>query len=166
MINKVRAITANLNHPDNPTMLPVIFINREGEAETPGLSAPPACFDADTLWFRDAPGEPKLDAIAQPETVALNRLRRALFETGQLIVTPRDGLSRVCFAGIGAPSHVFVEAVPRDVAVPVLDHDFPGRVCSLAQAEEILRRLYRGETSDALSASLSQPVPDESLQAA
>jgi hypothetical protein len=134
-------------------MLPAIFLNREGEPERGSL--PTSASDALPFTSRgDVCRSKKLLWLS--EATAANWLRRALFETGQLIVTTEDGLSRVCFAGIGDPGELFVESVPRDMVVPTLDSDLPGCVCSLPQAEAILRRIYRGEHSDRLVASLNR----------
>jgi hypothetical protein len=107
----------------------------------------------DTISFLDRgeAGPPPIP-VEQTEATAMNRLHRALFETGQLIVTPEDGLSRISFAGVGDPERLFVDSTPRDEPVPVLDFDFPGCLCSLRQAEEILKRIYRGESSERLAA--------------
>ena len=137
--------------------LPVLFLNREGEPEVDGLSGSASPFGADappfTIQGDDGQGR---RAILLPQEKALNRLQRALFETGQLCVTTKDGLARLCFAGMGDPERLFVESVPRDVAVPAADCDYPGCLCSLAQAEKILRQIYRGESSERLEALLGR----------
>jgi hypothetical protein len=111
--------------------LRVLFINREGDPEPS-------------------------DGESLPETTAAKRLRRALLETGQLRVMPRDGASWICFTGIGDPGRLFVESLPADLPAPSVDFDGPGRLCSLAQAEAFLRRLYRGESSSALAGFLEE----------
>lgn len=140
-----------------PVALPVLFLNREGEPEMAGSSgsATPFCADAPPFSIRGADGYGQRSSLL-PEEYSLNRLQRALFETGQLCVTTKDGLTRLCFAGMGDPERLFVEAVPRDVAVPTVDCDFPGCLCSLAQAEKILQRIYRGESSERLEALLDR----------
>lgn len=136
--------------------LPVIFINREGEPEMGSVPIPSFVQDSDErpsyIQSGEAPAIPR--AARLPLATALNRLRRALFETGQLIVTTDDGLTRVCFAGVGDPERLFVEAVPRDVAVPSMDGSFPGTLCSLPHAEALLRRLFRGERGPRIEATL------------
>jgi hypothetical protein len=135
--------------------LPAIFINRAGEPETLGIPSAADAFQGDTVPFSDRGEENDLSGlIEQPESAAMNRLRRALFETGQLVVTPRDGVSRISFAGVGDPERLFVESTPRNEPIPLLDCDFPGCLCSLSQAEAILRRIYRGESSEKLAAYL------------
>lgn len=141
-----------------PTLLPAVFINREGEPEKLVTSLSSDSARVDPIPFSDR-GDSWLrpSLFDQPESAAMNRLRRALFETGQLIVTPKDGMTRICFAGIGDPEHLFVEALPRDEPVPVADFDFTGRLCGLTQAEAILRRVYQGESSEKLSMFLGNP---------
>lgn len=126
----VRDTTANQTNWTTKTLLPAVFITREGDVEAGGMPTPLNSAGSD-----------------MPETTASNRLRRALFETGQLIVTAKDGLSRMCFAGVGDPECLLVEALPRNVPVPALDHDFPGCLCSLSQAETILGQIYSGMSS-------------------
>ncbi len=140
---------------DHSKTLPAVFINRDGEPEAVGLPVSAGIFQVDAVPFSDRSEVCPLSMLTeQPESAALNRLRRALFETGQLIVTTDDGVSRVCFAGVGDPERLFVELMPRDEPVPLLDFDSPGRLCLLAQAEAILRRIYRGESSEKLAGFL------------
>lgn len=142
-------------------ILPAVFINREGEPETVGTPSITGAFHVDTVPFSDRGDACPLPAsIGQPESAALNRLRRALFETGQLIVTTQDGLSRICFAGVGDPERLFVEWLPRDEPVPVHTFDSQGCLCLLPQAEAILRRIYRGESSEKLAEFLSSRISD------
>lgn len=139
-----------------PPALPVIFINREGEPEQ-------GCQPLPTL-LEECPERPRYvhagDVQAAPRSArlplstAMNRLHRALFETGQLIVTTHDGLVRVCFAGVGDPERLLVEALPRDVPVPSIDGGYPGSLCSLPHAEALLRRIYRGERGSRVEATL------------
>lgn len=136
--------------------LSAVFFNREGEPETQRAPASAPILSVDSLPFTTRAGpRPMAKANRLSLEVAMNRLRRALFETGQLCVTTKDGLSRVCFAGIGDPERLFVEAVPRDVPVPSMEFGFPGCLCSLAKAESILREVYRGERSDELAETLN-----------
>jgi hypothetical protein len=152
------------NFPDRKdTTLPLLFINREGDPETgeqPGSenNVSPARRPSGLPVSVDGGIEPceSLPWEAQSEAAAGCRLRRALHETGQLRVLPQDGLSQVCFTGIGDPEQLFVESLPADSLVPSVDFDGPGRLCSLAQAEAILRQLYRGETSSALGVFLNE----------
>lgn len=139
-------------------LLPAVFINCDGEPEKLVIPFSSGSAHVDPIPFSDRGNawlQPAL--IDQPEIAAMNRLRRALFETGQLIVTPKDGVTRICFAGIGDPEHLFVEALPRDEPVPVHDFDFTGRLCTLLQAEAILHRIYQGESSEKLSIFLGNP---------
>lgn len=157
----VESVVENFPERKDAT-LHLLFINREGDPEPDGQTGSrnnalnarrvtaPASADGGI-----EPREP-LPWDAQPEATARNRLRRALQETGQLRVMPGDGLSQVCFTGIGDPERLFVESLPADSVVPSADFDGPGRLCSLAQAEAILRRLYRGETSAGLAGFLSE----------
>ncbi len=157
MINRVRTTGTNQPGKKKDVMLPVIFINREGDPETGGVPRFVVSPGGDTPSFADQdPRDPGQETTDLPEAAASNRLSRALFETGQLIVTPKDGLTRICFAGIGDPEHLFVESVPRDVTVPTLEHehDFPGCLCSLPQAQVILKRIYRGASSATLASFL------------
>lgn len=136
--------------------LPVVFVNRHGEIETTQFPGQPDVFSGDGVPFSDRSTYPLPAGLTrQPEHAALNRLRRALFETGQLIVTTEDGASRVCFAGVGDPETLFVEILPRDEPVPLLDFESPGCLCRLEEAEAILRRLYRGDSSEELARFLS-----------
>lgn len=140
--------------------LPAIFINKEGDPEHERVPVCSIIFGASTPPFtsrQDAGASP--GPMRMTEASASNRLRRVLLETGQLYVTTKDGMSRVCFAGMGDPDRLFVESVSRDVPLPSLDGDFNGCVCSLSQAEEILRRMYRGENSDKLAATLNRLAP-------
>lgn len=148
------AATAPFPYDPQPSTktLPAMFINRQGEPETQELPAPPDAFPGDDMPFSDRGDSPALAALTRhTEQAALNRLRRALFETGQLIVTTADGVSRVCFAGVGDPDQLFVEMLPRDEPVPLLDFEAPGCLCDLRQAETIVRRIYRGDSSEALA---------------
>jgi hypothetical protein len=88
------------------------------------------------------------NAFSRPE--ALNCLRRALRETGQLVVRTADDLMTAWFAGIGDADNLFVELRPRGIWV---DHDdlVMGEMCSLEDAERLLEAMYRGDTSDELS---------------
>lgn len=138
--------------------LPVLsatFVDRDGMLEYAGQ--PDAATAAAVDGSNEPPriGAPRSLAVPMSELDVRERLRRALAETGQLFVTPADGLSRVCFTGVGDPACLFVEAVPREVpVVDELDHVFPGCLCDLVQAEEIVRRLFRGEPSHRLAALL------------
>ncbi len=155
-MNDLREVTTKPPGKKERLTLPVIFFNRAGEPEMADMPATSDAFNVDTPPFimgNDVSPAPK--SLLLSEATASNRLRRALFETGQLCVTTKDGLSRVCFAGIGDPERLFVESVPREVPVPALECGFPGCLCSLAQAQAILRRIYRGERSDRLAVSLN-----------
>ncbi len=160
-LNARRLTATDLIKPKKRNRLSVIFFNREGEPEATGLPAlsttalrcdlPPFTARGDT-----GPGAtPSSATVPLPHEAALNRLRRALFETGQVCVTTKDDLARVCFAGVGDPERLLVEVVPRDEPVPAMELGFPGCLCTLRQAEAILRRVYRGEPSDRLAASLN-----------
>lgn len=141
--------------------LPAVFIDRDGEPEAIGALPAFGSSIGDGIPFSDRGEASPLPAlIEQPEQAALNRLRRALFETGQLIVTPRDGISRICFAGVGDPERVFVELLPRDEPVPLQSFDASGCLCLLPKAEAILRRIYRGESSEKLAQYLSVRFSD------
>lgn len=147
-------ITRSLTN-DRSKTLPAVFINRQGEPEVASPPATAGIFQMDVEPFSDRIEACPLSMLTeQLENAAMNRLRRALFETGQLIVTTEDGVSRVCFAGVGDPERLFVEMMPRDEPVPLHDFDSPGRLCLLPHAEAILRRIYRGESSEKLAGFL------------
>jgi len=157
IMNDLDGIKMKRNNNKKGAALPVLFLNREGEPEMPGSPGSATPFGADAPAFSiQGDGCRGQRAILLPQEKAMNRLQRALFETGQLCVTTHDGLVRVCFSGMGDPERLFVESVPRDVAVPAVDCDFPGCLCSLEQAEKILRRIYRGESSSRLEALLDR----------
>lgn len=142
---------------ENRITLPAIFINREGEPEKPPVWSASDAAPSDSIPFSNrGEASPLSVPIQQTESAATNRLHRALFETGQLVVTPKDGLSRISFAGVGDPERLFVDSTPRDEPMPVLDFDFPGCLCSLQQAETILKLIYRGESSGRLAAFLDR----------
>ena len=156
-MNDCHVTTTKPNSKKARATLPAIFFNREGEPEMGSVPVIAPAFRSDPRPFRvqaDISSVPT--AFPLDAATASNRLRRALFETGQLCVTTADGLSRVCFAGVGDPERLFVEAVPREVPVPSLECEFPGCLCSLTQAEAILRRIYRGERSERVAEFLNQ----------
>jgi hypothetical protein len=132
--------------------LPVLYLNREGDPE-PGHQ--PKSFELRGESNPLAVGEAMImptDFNEQSEAYALNKLRRALGETGQLIVLPCDGLSRISFTGIGDPDNLLVESIPEKTPFPIVDFDIQGKLYSLSQAESLLTRLYCGESSAEVSA--------------
>jgi hypothetical protein len=161
-----KGCTAVIEHFESgeAATLPVLFLNREGDPE-PGEKTDGGGSVRMTV-LSSARSEmcamPRFDE--QPEASAGNRLRSALFETGQLRIMPRDGSSQVCFTGIGDPDRLFVESIPADSLIPSVDYEGPGCLCSLEQAEAILRRLYRGETSAGLAAFLGESQRSDGLR--
>ena len=158
-MNALPEDTPNRNtlHTIKRAALPVIFFNHQGEPEPAGAGGSAHPFSADATPFSlHAPTGEDHRLARLPFDAAANRLRRALFETGQLCVTTRDGASRLCFSGVGDPGRLLVELVPRDAAGPAADCDFPGCVGSLPQAEKLLRQIYRGADGPRLEAALSR----------
>lgn len=144
---------------DSARLLPVSFFNAEGKWESGSVPALLAIHEDDSACSYAETAAPISGARLSaggveplPRSSACERLRRTLFETGQLLVTTEDGLSRVWFAGVGDPDVLFVEVVPRD-ATPAqeAEHAFPGCVCSLREAEALLGRIYEGESSAQLT---------------
>ena len=154
-MNDLCEVKTNVTNKKERKTLSVIFFDREGEPEMGSVPGTSTAFKVDGPSFITGSSVTQVPkSVLLKEAAASNRLRRALFETGQLCVTTTDGLSRVCFAGIGDPERLFIESVPREVPVPSMEFGFPGCLCSLEQAATILRRIYRGESSDRLAASL------------
>lgn len=139
-------------------ILPVSFLNRDGKPEAVGMPSVATMHEDDVRAFSAMTGnDADVGARPLPEPAAFERLLHALLETGQLFVTTDDGLSRVCFAGIGDPDHLYVEVLPRETAASNdHDDDIAGALCSLLQAEFILKRTYAGETTEKLSHRLNR----------
>ena len=135
-------------------MLSVCFFNREGHREQIVIPKD-SCVHNDThSFFKKTHNHYELKTGI---TVACAQLRRTLFETGQLFVTTEDGLSRICFSGIGDSGRLFVEVTPRDHRPEDEGtHHFIGCMCSLADGEAILTRIYGGATSAWLEKKLIQ----------
>lgn len=130
--------------------LPAYFINGRGDVESASQSGHVAPADDTETHYVD--GETLFRPDQLSETEAFKRLRRALTESGQLVVRTADGLMTAWFAGIGAHDSLFVELRPREIWV---DHDelVMGAMSSLADAQRLLRSLYRGISSHELSAT-------------
>lgn len=77
------------------------------------------------------------------ENEALDYMKRVPGETGQLVLKTADGAMTAWFAGIGDPDDLFIELRPMD-AWADRDEMVMGTLCSLAEAEELLRALFRG----------------------
>jgi hypothetical protein len=140
--------------------LPLLFLNSEGDPEPADEMDSRHARRMTATALASADRQIEMRALwpwhEQSEATARNRLRRALLETAQLRMMPKDALSQICFTGIGDPERLVVESLPADSLVPSVDFDSPGRLCSLAQAESILRRLYLGETSADLAGFLRE----------
>ncbi|GEM_PF-2912155 len=131
--------------------LPGYFIDQAGNVECVFRAVPEVRDDevAEVLWGSRATD--KLNELSEVE--ALNRLERVLSETGQLVVRTADGLTTAWFAGIGDPSNLFLELRPREAWVD-RDELVMGEMCSLAEAERVLRCMYLGVGGDALSGTV------------
>ncbi len=151
-------VIANLETFKPPT-LPAIYLNRQGDPEPGDIPAVSGIARAAMKSATSGEMNIPMALSEQSEASALNGLRRALRETGQLIVIPHDALSRISFTGIGDPKQLFVESIPGQDPFPILDFDVQGKLCSLSQAEAILKRLYHGETSAAVSELLGNRSP-------
>lgn len=133
----------NFSPADDEILLPACYLTRSEESENDGKD----------------PAVPRLT-----EAEARDRLRRALRETGQLIVTPRDDLSRVFFAGIGDPKHLLIEVRGHeddDETSP--ERDEAGCVCPLPLAELLLARIYLGESTKTLVTFMATANATEAL---
>lgn len=131
----------SLSSRSNPALarLPGYFIDREGNVER-GADIVRGGEEM-TGIHSDFGGMANANKLSEEE--ALHRLQRVLSETGQLVVRAADGSSTAWFAGIGDPSDLFFELRPRE-AWTDRDELVMGAICSLAEAERVLRLIYRG----------------------
>lgn len=131
--------------------LPGYFIDQDGNVECVFRAVSEVRDDevAEVLWGSRATD--RLNELSLDE--ALNRLVRVLSESGQLVVRTADGLTTAWFAGIGDPSDLFLELRPREAWVD-RDELVMGEMCSLAEAERVLRCMYLGVGGDALSGTV------------
>ncbi|MDF3058731.1 MAG: hypothetical protein K0R17_2946 [Rariglobus sp.] len=129
--------------------LPGYFISRKGEVESAFKSLRRVREgDCDAAGFLNAGEDFIPNQLSEQD--ALERLARALKETGQLVVRTADGLVTAWFAGIGDPEDLFLELRPRDAWID-RDELVMGAMCTLADAERLLRSMYQGAAGNELS---------------
>ena len=126
------------------------FITRSGHVE-PAIGTSPVSLDEEAGQSGVSPeGVFGLNTFSESE--ALVQLHRCLAETGQLAVRSADALLDLWFAGIGDADNLFVEFVPR--GRPTDDSgEIRCGLCSLHEAETLLRDIYQGAASQDLFSS-------------
>lgn len=141
---------ASLESPTGRRRLTGSFITRSGYVEpmiATSLSASDE--DAGRGWISS---KTVFGLNTFSESEALVQLHRCLAETGQLAVRTADALLDVWFAGIGDSDDLFIEFVPR--GRPADDHGgIRCGLCSLHEAETLLRDIYQGVESQDLFTS-------------
>ena len=122
--------------------LPGYFISCHGSVETASRSSRTLDSVVD-LIDAEAMQRPGFAGNALSENEAVECVKRVPVETGQLVVRTADGSMTAWFAGIGDPDDLFVELRPVD-AWSDRDEMVMGTLCTLADAEKLIRSLFRG----------------------